>query len=107
MGERKIELIEGLKSFKQKISKRYKINKLILFGSWAWGRVNKDSDVDLILVSEDFRGISSLKRPCGFYLDWDLGYPVDFLCYTPEEFEKKREQISIVQEAVKEGIEIR
>ena len=37
---------------------------------------------------------------------WNLDYPVDFLCYTPEEFEKKKKEISIVKEAVKEGIDI-
>jgi len=33
-------------------------------------------------------------------------YPVDFLCYTPEEFEKLRKRISIVSVALKTGIEI-
>jgi hypothetical protein len=37
---------------------------------------------------------------------WDLNYPVDFLCYTPEEFNKLKKEVSIVSEALKEGIEI-
>jgi hypothetical protein len=32
---------------------------------------------------------------------------MDILCYTPEEFEKKKKQIGIVRTAVEEGIEIR
>jgi hypothetical protein len=36
----------------------------------------------------------------------DLNYPVDFLCYTPEEFNKLKKEVSIVSEALKEGIEI-
>jgi hypothetical protein len=31
---------------------------------------------------------------------------VDFICYTPEEFEKLKKEVSIVSEALKEGIEI-
>ena len=31
---------------------------------------------------------------------------MDILCYTPEEFEKLKKRIGIVQEAVKEGIEV-
>jgi hypothetical protein len=31
---------------------------------------------------------------------------VDFICYTPEEFEKLKKEVSIVSEAFKEGIEI-
>lgn len=37
---------------------------------------------------------------------WDLNYPVDFLGYTPEEFNKLRKRIIIVKHAVEEGIEI-
>lgn len=37
---------------------------------------------------------------------WDLRYPVDFLCYTPEEFKKLSKQITTVREAVKEGVVI-
>ena len=29
-----------------------------------------------------------------------------FLCYTPEEFEDKRKEISIVRQAIKEGVVI-
>jgi hypothetical protein len=36
----------------------------------------------------------------------DLNYPVDFLCYTPEEFNKLKKEVSIVSEALKEGVEI-
>jgi len=35
-----------------------------------------------------------------------MDYPVDFLCYTPEEFEEKRKEISIVRLAIKEGVVI-
>ena len=79
---------------------------MILFGSMATGRAHKDSDIDLILVSDKFRGKKSFRRSIGFYKYWDLDYPVDFLCYTPEEFNKLKNQISIVREAVRKGIEI-
>ena len=98
--------IELLKEFKRKLSKKIPINKLILFGSRANGKPHRWSDFDLIVVSEKFKGIVSYRRAIGFYLVWDLDYPVDFLCYTPEEFNKLKNQITIVKEAVKEGIEI-
>jgi hypothetical protein len=53
---------------------------------------------------EVFKGKSPLKRPVVLYLEWTMDYPVDFLCYTPEEFEEKRKEISIVRQAIKEGI---
>lgn len=38
--------------------------------------------------------------------DWDEKQMLEPLCYIPEEFEKKQQQIGIVQQAVEEGIEV-
>ena len=80
---------------------------MILFGSQATGKTHKNSDVDLIIVSKNFEGIERLNRAPDLYLRWDLDYPVDILCYTPKEFNRKKKFIGIVQQAVKEGIEIK
>lgn len=99
--------IELLKKFKRKISEKIPIKKMILFGSRASGKPHEDSDIDLVIVSKDFKDKKFRYRAIGFYDYWDLDYPVDFLCYTPEEFNKLKNQITIVREAVKEGIEIK
>lgn len=95
-------MIQQLKEFKQ----RNKISKLYLFGSMASGQTHESSDVDLLVVANRFRGKGLLERAPSLYMDWNLDYPVDFLCYAPEEFEKLRKQITIVKEAVERGIEI-
>ncbi len=96
--------IEQLKLFKKKLSKQISIDKIILFGSRVRGKYHKYSDFDLIIVSKKFKNKDTLKRSIGFYKYWDLNYPVDFLCYTPEEFNRLRKQITIVKKAVEEGI---
>ncbi|MBI1935870.1 nucleotidyltransferase domain-containing protein [Candidatus Woesearchaeota archaeon] len=103
---KKNAIIRELGKFKGKLSSDIPLRKMILFGSMATGRAHKDSDIDLILVSDKFRGKKSFRRSIGFYKYWDLDYPVDFLCYTPEEFNKLKNQISIVREAIRKGIEI-
>ena len=109
MGERE-NVISAINKFKRNISKSIDIKKLILFGSYTRDDYTSDSDVDLILVSSDFKGKNFTKRSWGFYKFWHLDpeikYPVDFICYTPEEFEKLKKRVSIVSEAIKEGIEI-
>ena len=105
MAQKKI--IKKLQQFRKALDKEIPIDKMILFGSRAWGKPHRDSDIDLIVVSPKFRRKRSFKRGLGFYTHWDLDYPVDFLCYTPEEFNKKKKMIGIVQQAVKEGIEIK
>jgi len=103
---KKNEIIQELREFKEKLSANLPLNRIILFGSMAKGKIHKDSDIDLILVSRKFKGKKSFKRSIGFYKYWNLDYPVDFLCYTPEEFNKLKKQVTIVREAVREGIEI-
>jgi len=104
---RKKSVKEKLKMFKEKLCKEMPVRKIIFFGSRARGKKGKDIDVDLIIVSPKFNGLDFFQRGAKMYNYWDLDYPVDFLCYTPEEFNKLKKQISIVKEAVEHGIEIK
>lgn len=79
---------------------------MILFGSRARGRARHDSDVDLLLVGERFRRKGAIGRAYPLYLEWELDYSVNFLCYTPEEFRKLSKRPSIVRVALEEGIPI-
>src|SRR3989338_5997305 len=95
-------LIKKISEFKKTASSKEKIEKLVFFGSRASGKPNKWSDVDLIVVSRAFE-----KEKCGrgawLRKFWDLDYPVDFVCYTPEEFKHLEKRISIVSHALKNG----
>lgn len=44
-----------------------------------------------------------VKRGLNLYDMGDIDRPVDFICYTPEEFEKAKKRASLVSHAVKEG----
>lgn len=102
MDRNKSRLIAQLRAFK----KRNHIEKMYLFGSMASGNVHRFSDVDLLVVSKRFKGKGLLERSPSLHMKWNLDYPVDFLCYSPEEFEQRRNQVTIVKEAVEHGIEI-
>ncbi|MBI4144180.1 nucleotidyltransferase domain-containing protein [Candidatus Woesearchaeota archaeon] len=104
------ELTKKLNQFKKSIINKYTVKRIILFGSRATGTAKKHSDVDLIIVSKKFKGREGLKAASSLYEDWHLrqkiGLPVDFLCYSPDEFKRLSNRISIVSQAIKEGIEI-
>ncbi len=104
---KKESLIRELSLFAKDISKDYPLKKMILFGSRSGQKFRPDSDVDLIIVSKAFRNKSWLNRSPNLYLRWNLDYPVDFLCYTPEEFNRKKKMIGILKTAIAEGIEIK
>jgi predicted nucleotidyltransferase len=96
-----------LKRYLNKIGKKFRIEKTILFGSRAKGDWKNESDIDLIVVSSDFSGINFRKRVVEVIGDWNENIDLEVFCYTPEEFEKKKNRISIVSEALKEGVIIK
>ncbi len=102
MDRKRSEIINKLREFK----KQNKIEKLYLFGSAASGKTHRYSDIDLIVVSRKFSGKGILKRSPKLYMRWNMKYPVDFLCFTPDEFNRQKKQITIVREAVRHGVEI-
>ena len=99
-------IIKKIGSFKNSVG----VERAVLFGSYGRGNFKKDSDIDLILVSRRFRKKKFQDRYKGLWIKWHvvfkMGYPVDFVCYTPEEFEREKKRVSIVSTALREGIEI-
>jgi predicted nucleotidyltransferase len=106
LGSTRDGLIRGLRRFRRRISRRYDIERMVLFGSRARGTARRDSDVDLILVSRKFRGKNAIDRAAPLYLEWDLPYSVDLLCYTPQEFAEFSRRGGLVRQAVQEGREV-
>ncbi|MFB3764356.1 MAG: nucleotidyltransferase domain-containing protein [Methanotrichaceae archaeon] len=97
---------EALHSFKNIIETRFHIDRMILFGSRARDDWLYSSDIDLILVSDDFRSMSFMERIGEISQLWDCDLTLEAICYTPEEFERKKAEIGIVEDAVKYGIDI-
>ncbi len=95
------------KDFTQKILKKYHPAKIILFGSRARGDNLKHSDFDFIIVSRKFRGKLFIFRASDIYPFWRYPFDIEPLCYTPEEFRRKKKQRGIILQAVKDGIELK
>lgn len=78
---------EKIQNAVSKIVAAFKPEKIILFGSWAWGTPGPDSDVDLLVVKEtqdtraESREISRMLFPRSF--------PIDVLVYRPRDLEQK------------------
>lgn len=90
--------------FVKRLGLDFDIKKVILFGSRATKEYGEESDVDLIIVSNDFNNMDFFERAAKMYDYWKLDLPVDFICYTKKEFEKLKKRISIVKEALTNGI---
>lgn len=83
---------------------------------WAWGsriygHPHEYSDVDLVVVSPRFAGLSFFDRRDLFRQETGVADDpnaevVDMLCYTPEEFAELRSRPTVIREAVEKGIRI-
>jgi predicted nucleotidyltransferase len=78
--------------------------RVIAFGSRVRGDALPMSDLDLILVSPWFASVPFLKRPVAILELLDFPAGLELLCYTPEEFEEKRQELGIVRVAVEQGM---
>lgn len=78
-----------LKKILATVIEKYKPEKVVLFGSGAWGKLREDSDLDLFIIKE---GVEEQRRGQRYQevsglVDHNI--PVDFLVYTPYEVEKR------------------
>ncbi len=108
MGRKESEALELVKDFKKRIAKKFGIERIILFGSFATGRTHKWSDIDLLVISNKIRKKSKFmsKLSWEWHVEQEKDFPVDFICYTPKEFEKMKNEVTIVRQALEEGIEV-
>ena len=88
-----------------RIVKRYAPRQVWLFGSRVRGDWMEYSDLDVVVVSDAFRGIPWPDRGGPLLVECDVRR-ADVLCYTPEEFKRKRREWGIVEAAVEEGFEL-
>lgn len=108
MGKPNPEAIRLAKDFKRRAAKKYGIKKITMFGSQATGITRKDSDIDLLVVSD--KCPKKAEYMSRLFREWHIvqkkKHPVDFICYTPEEFNKLSKKITIVKQAIEEGVVI-
>ncbi|MFH1175264.1 MAG: nucleotidyltransferase domain-containing protein [bacterium] len=92
MGKKK--LLGIIENYRQELEKKVDVEKIILYGSYAYGKPHKGSDIDLIIISSDFKKMNSLKR---------LEYlslariktldPIEAIGYTPEEIKNYKNSV--------------
>ena len=82
-------------------SKGTKVEKLILFGSYASGTYKEGSDIDVVVISKNFSGKDYWER-IDILSDaiYEVFEPIEAVAMTPEEWEKKD---SPVVDYVKDG----
>jgi predicted nucleotidyltransferase len=91
----------AIRGFARRIAERFHPDKIMLFGSYAYGRPHEESDVDLLVImpatdeiAQSIRITLALKRP----------FPVDVIVKTPKHVERGlREEDWFLREVMEKG----
>ena len=83
------EMERKLKEITDKIVKEHQPEKIILFGSYAWGTPTENSDVDLFIVKETDNTRSTARKISGSIFPRFMA--MDFIVYTPDQLKKELE----------------
>lgn len=78
----------AVNKYLKKLKEDLRIEKVILYGSFAEGKASKDSDVDLIVISPSFARMDDDERLKLLYRK-SVGFPYDLHVYglTAKEFD--------------------
>ena len=100
------DVLEMLKAFAEKLRSILGSAEVYLFGSYARCDWLTDSDIDLVVVSDAFKGLSLEKRYALVrkLLPPDRGFEI--LTYTREEFEQAKRRSIVIQDASEYWIRI-
>ena len=86
-----------------KCLKRYKPEKIIVFGSYARGEVDECSDLDFVVIKKTNKRFMERLIEVAKLIDNDLG-KVDVFVYTPREFREMVERGNpFIEEVSKDG----
>ena len=100
---RKRELVRFLKRLKRELG----VVEVYIFGSRAYGNPLLESDLDMIVVSEEFGKRSFIENMEVLSRMWDGSFTVEMFPYTPEQLKKYAERKTVISEALRKGIRIR
>ena len=94
---------QRIKRFAGEIARRFKPRKIILFGSYAYGRPTEDSDVDLLVI------MPGKGRPQDKAIQIrravEADFPIDLIVRTPAEMRQRLSWgDSFLQEVIEKGV---
>lgn len=97
------DILDTINKFIEEIKKHYNVTAIFLFGSYAKGTENEDSDIDIAVISDDFDDIyDCMAHLMG--MTWDIDARIE-----PHPIKKKDfEEVSdyFIKEVIDTGIKV-
>jgi uncharacterized protein len=77
--------LAAIRRFARRIAERFKPDKIILFGSYAYGKPHKESDVDLLVI---MRTRNAIDQSIRISLAFERPFSFDLIVRTPWQIER-------------------
>jgi len=98
----RLPCFKDIKKLSDQIVEKYNPEKIILFGSYAYGSPTEDSDVDLFVLMP-FEG-RSVYKSVEIKAYTRTRFPVDLIIRNPEDTQRRYEEFDpLVREAIDRG----
>ena len=97
------DILNSINEYIEEIKKHYNVTDIILFGSYAKGTENEDSDIDIAVVSDDFDDVYDCMAIL-MGLTWDIDARIE-----PHPIKKKDyDEVSdyFIKEVIDTGIKV-
>jgi predicted nucleotidyltransferase len=78
--------MSAIRRFARQIAERFRPEKVVLFGSYAYGTPHIESDVDLLVIMPARNAIDQSVRICNAFDD--LPFSLDLIVRTPKQIER-------------------
>lgn len=94
--------MKEIRTVGRRIAHAFHPERLILFGSYAYGTAREDSDIDLLVIMP-FEG-TGFRKSLEILNHLDLRLPIDLVTYRPEDAQRRySEGDPLVREALDRG----
>ncbi len=105
MTKRVSSIEEELAQLIASLHAKFKVDKALLFGSTAKKSRLQESDIDIIVVSSGFEGMSLPGRQGAVQSEWSHSEELQALTYTPTEFSEVSKRLTM-QEILSYAVDI-
>jgi predicted nucleotidyltransferase len=84
------QISEQIEKLKNTLKKKFPVKQIFIFGSHAYGQPNKDSDIDLCVITDlnNKRKIDIIREIRRELIDL-ISNPLDILIYSEKEFKER------------------
>ena len=89
-----------IKNIVELITGAIKVKEIILFGSYAYGNPDKNSDIDLCIITEEKKRKIELVDEIRQLLLRKVHLPLDILVYSPEEFKERANWLNSMEKTI-------